>query len=130
MLLLDFSLLSMLVLDFSLLSMLSLDFSLCPVLGLDFSRCSVLALDFWSVAISEFSDCSLLSSDSIIWRGGSFSTAVMNFLRCLKYSGKSSRLQWFPPISHKGSYFSLQSSQSCLPWETSTTSSSVPCNYH
>lgn len=86
-LLLDFSLLSVLVLDFSLLSVLSLDFSLCPVLGLDFSLLSVLALDFCSVAQDEFSDCSEISPDSNWRRRGNFSTAVINFLRCFKYSG-------------------------------------------
>lgn len=115
MLFLDFSLRSVLPL---LLSVLSLDFSLCPVLALPFSFCSVLGLDF-----STSSSVVVGVGQS---RGGSFSMADMNFLRCLKYSGYNSKLQWFPPLSHRGSYFSLHNSHSCFPWEISTTSSSVP----
>jgi hypothetical protein len=57
----------------------------------------------------------------------SFSIALMNFLRCLMYSGYVSRLQWPPPFTHQGSYFSFASSHSRLPWEKSTMSSAVPC---
>lgn len=58
----------------------------------------------------------------------SFWVAETNFLRCLMYSGYSSRLQWPPLFSQRGSNFCLLSSQSCFPCEQSTTSSEVPCN--
>lgn len=58
--------------------------------------------------------------------GGDLSMAPTNFFRCLMYSGYSSRLQWFPPLIHSGSYFTSASSHSDRPWEQSTTSSAVP----
>lgn len=139
---LDFSLLSPLALDFSLWSVLSLgfslwsvlmrDFSLRSVLGLDLSLLSVLFLRFSGVNISlqsvlflGFSGWSIIGPDPFL-RCGDFSMADINFLRCFMYCGKSSRSQWFPPLIHNGSYFSLQSSQSCLPWDQPTTSSAVP----
>ena len=117
----SFSSLSMLLdwfFDFSSLSMLCLGFSLRSVLFLEASKTSVLLLGCsnWSV---------LLLLEVCLCEGG-FSTVDMNFFKCLIYSGYSSKSQWFPPLSHNGSYFSLQSSQSCLPWEQSTTSSEVP----
>lgn len=57
----------------------------------------------------------------------SFSIAFMNLRKCLMYSGYVSRLQWPPPLTHKGSYFSLESSHKRFPWDQSTISSSVPC---
>lgn len=53
-------------------------------------------------------------------------TDEMNFLRWRMKSGYNSRLQWPPPLSHKGVYFTLLSSHSCFPCEQSTTSSDVP----
>lgn len=102
---------------FSSLSVLCLGFSLRSVLFLETSKTSVLLRDCsnWSVLLLEL----------FLWEGD-FSTVDTNFLRCLIYSGYSSKSQWFPPLSHRGSYFSLHSSQSCLPWEQSTTSSEVP----
>ena len=129
MLFLDFSLLSLLVLDFSLRSVLSLGFSLWSVLGRDLSSLwSVLDLDFslQSVLFLGFSSWSVIGPDPFL-RCGDFSMADMNFLRCFMYCGKSSKSQWFPPLIHNGSYFSLQSCQSFLPWDQSTTSSAVPC---
>lgn len=58
--------------------------------------------------------------------GFDFPRARTNFFKCLMNSGYSSRLQCPPPFIHRGSYFTLQSSESCLPWEQSTTSSAVP----
>ena len=103
--------------SFSGLSVLFLGFSLRSVLFLLTSKISVLfrGCSNWSVLRRKLYRCD-----------GDFSTVVMNFFRCLMYSGKSSKSQWFPPLSHSGSYFSLHSSQSCLPWEQSTTSSEVP----
>lgn len=99
------------------LSVLFLGFSLQSVLFLGASKRSVLLLE-----------CSIRSVLllALLLREGDFSTDDTNFFRCLRYSGNSSKSQWFPPLSHKGSYFSWQSSQSCLPWEQSTTSSEVP----
>jgi len=57
----------------------------------------------------------------------SFSIALINLRKYLMYSGKVSRLQWPPPLTHKGSYFSFESSHNRFPWEQSTISSSVPC---
>lgn len=105
-------------LTFSGLSVLFLGFSLRSVLFLLTSKISVLfrgCSNCWSVLLRKLYRCD-----------GDFSIVVMNFFRCLMYSGKSSKSQWLPPLSHNGSYFSLQSSQSCLPWEQSTTSSEVP----
>ena len=103
--------------NFSGLSVLFLGFSLRSVLFLLTSKMSVLFRggSNWSVQLRKL----------YRW-DGDFSTVVMNFFRCLIYSGKSSKSQWLPPLSHSGSYFSLHSSQSCLPWEQSTTSSEVP----
>jgi len=129
---------SILFLDFSLLSVLHLDFSLQSMLNLGFSFCSALSLhrSLWSTLDIEASLKSVLFRWSSVWstmspetflRRDDFSMAEMNFLRCLMYCGKSSKSQWFPPFTHNGSYFSLQHSQSCLPWDQSTTSSAVPC---
>lgn len=106
---------------FSGLSVLFLGFSLRSVLFLLTSNTSVLfrGCSNWSVLLRKLYLCD-----------GDFSTVVINFFRCLIYSGKSSKSQWLPPLSHSGSYFSLQSSQSCLPWEQSTTSSEVPYKWH
>lgn len=103
--------------SFSGLSVLCLGFSLLSVLFLETSKTSVLfrGCSNWSVLLLEV----------YLWEGG-FSTVDMNFFRCLIYSGNCSRSQWLPPLSQSGSYFSLHSSQSCLPWEQSTTSSEVP----
>lgn len=103
--------------SFSGLSVLCLGFSLLSVLFLETSNTSVLFRggSYWSVLLLELYLCE-----------GDFSTVDINFLRCLMYSGYCSRLQWFPPLIHSGSYFSLHSSQSCFPWEQSTTSSEVP----
>ena len=103
--------------SFSGRSVLCLGFSLRSVLFLETSNTSVLfrGCSYWSVLLLEL----------YLWEGD-FSTVDMNFLRCLIYSGYCSRLQWLPPLSHSGSYFSLQSSHSCFPWEQSTTSSEVP----
>lgn len=57
----------------------------------------------------------------------SFSIAFMNLRKCLIYSGNVSKLQWPPPLTHNGSYFSFASSHRRFPWEKSTISSSVPC---
>lgn len=127
MLVLGFTGKSRLLLDLSLLSMLLLDSE--SELSLDFSLLSMLLLGFsfmWPELLTRFSNLSSLSWMSS-WLHCNFSTAEMNFLRWIKYSGYSSKLQWFPPLSHKGSYLCLQSSHSCFPWEKSTTSSSVPC---
>lgn len=125
---LDLSFLSVLILDISLWSVLGLDFSAWSVLGLGISLWSILFL--WRSKRSELlrggSILSELCPESYL-KLGVFSTAEMNFFRCLMYDGKSSRSQWFPPSIQRGSYFCLQSSQSCLPWEQSTTSSDVPC---
>lgn len=125
---LDFSLLSVLALNFSFRSVLSLGFSLWSVLGRDFSLWSVLGLDFslQSVLFLGFSCWSVIGPNPFLLCGD-FSMADMNFLRCLMYCGKSSKLQWFPSLIHNGSYFSLHRSQSCLPWDQPTTSSAVPC---
>ena len=104
---------------FLVLSRVDLDFSLWSVLFREGSKKSVL--------FREGSIRSPLSLQACLW-DGDFSTVWKNFLRCWMYSGKSSKSQCFPPLSHKGSYFSLQSSQSCLPWDQSTTSSAVPYN--
>lgn len=109
----SFSGLSVLFLDFSLRSVLFLGASKKSTLLLGSSMRSVLFL--WSVLFLE-----------LILREGDFSTVDMNLLRCLRYSGYSSKLQWLPPFSHRGSYFSWHSTQSCLPCEQSTTSSAVP----
>lgn len=102
---------------FSVLSVLFLGLSLWSVLFLGISKQSTLPLD-----------CSILSMLllKLSLSDGAFCTVDMNFLRCRLYSGKSSKLQWFPPLSHKGSYFCWHSSHNCLPWEQSTTSSAVP----
>ena len=102
---------------FLVLSRVDLDFSLRSVLFREGSKKSMLFRDG--------SIRSTLSLQACLW-DGDFSTVWTNFLRCLRYSGKSSKSQCFPPLSHKGSYFSLQSSHSCLPWDQSTTSSAVP----
>ncbi|KAI4374599.1 hypothetical protein MLD38_012578 [Melastoma candidum] len=85
------------ILIFSGLSMLlhlySGALSLPTLLG--FSLLSVLCLG----ASSLLSQRLLLLEDDL-------STNAMNFLRCRMYSGYSSKLQWFPPLSHRGSYFS------------------------
>lgn len=57
----------------------------------------------------------------------SFSMAFMNLRKCLMYSGYVSRLQWPPPLTHRGSYFSFESSHNRFPWDQSTMSSFVPC---
>lgn len=57
----------------------------------------------------------------------SFSIALMNLRKYLMYSGNVSRLQWPPPFTHKGSYFSFESSHNRFPWDQSTISSFVPC---
>lgn len=124
---------SILFLLLSLLSMLPLGFSrlstLClwSMLDLDLSFTSVLFLELCILSdpISQGSEGPELPEDSS-FVGGNFSMAMTNFFRCLMYSGYSSRLQWFPPLTHRGSYFILESSHSALPWEQSTTSSAVP----
>lgn len=123
-LLLDFSMRSNETFSFSNLSKLLFVFS---VLYLGFSLRSVLFRDAskQSVLLLAGSNRSVLFLQLFL-SVGDFSTVEMNFFRCLMYSGKSSKSQWFPPLSHNGSYFSLQSSHSCLPWEQSTTSSEVP----
>lgn len=86
---------------------------------------SLLALPWFSVSTVSFLEPFAVVLD--------FPIVCTNFFRCLMNSGYSSRLQCPPPLTHKGSYFTLQSSQSCLPWDTSTTSSAVPWpwkNYH
>ena len=136
----DFSWQSTLLRDLSFRSKDILNFSNISVLFdkiFNFSGLSVLFLGFSLRSVLFL----LTSKMSVLFRGGSnwsvqlrklyrwdwdFSTVVMNFFRCLIYSGKSSKSQWLPPLSHSGSYFSLHSSQSCLPWEQSTTSSEVP----
>jgi hypothetical protein len=128
-------------------STLFLVLSLLSVLPRGFSRRSVLCLwsmlgrvlSLQSVLFLESSaehsgsvvtvrpDGPELSVDSSIGGGGgALSMAPTNFFRCLMYSGYSSRLQWFPPLIHSGSYFTSASSHSDLPWEQSTTSSAVP----
>ena len=111
-------------------SILLLDLSLWSKVILNFSNIPELLDKFFS-----FSDLPVLFHGCINWSvlrrklyrcDGDFSTIVMNFFTCLMYSGKSSKSQWLPPLSHNGSYFSLHSSQLCLPWEQSTTSSKVP----
>lgn len=57
----------------------------------------------------------------------SFSIAFMNLRKCLMYSGYVSRLQWPPPLTHKGSYFSFDNSHKRFPCDKSTMSSFVPC---
>lgn len=74
------------------------------------------------ILLSEFSD----AVTEPLTAGLDFPRARTNFFKCLMNSGYSSRLQCPPPFTHKGSYFTLQSSQSCFPWEQSTTSSAVP----
>lgn len=128
---------STLFLLLSLLSVLPLGFSrrsvLClwSTLGLVLSRQSVLfrgTSDVHSGSVKAWSDGPELSVvSSIGGGGGDLSMAPTNFFRCLMYSGYSSRLQWFPPLIHSGSYFTLASSHNALPWEQSTTSSAVPC---
>jgi hypothetical protein len=126
---------SMLFLLLSLRSMLPLGFSRRSVLGLwsmldlGLSLISVLLLELSAPSdpVSLGSEGPEHSGDSSFTRGD-FSIAVTNLFRCLMYSGYSSKLQWFPPLTHRGSYFTLDSSQSVLPWEQSTTSSAVPCN--
>lgn len=56
-----------------------------------------------------------------------FSNAFMNLRKCFMYSGYVSRLQCPPPFTHKGSYFSFDSSHKRFPWDKSTMSSFVPC---
>lgn len=102
-------------------------------LSLEVTTHSVLCLDPIQLLLFFGSKCfwSFLWSSDTEWRRncgtGSFSMAPMNFLKWGKYSGNISRLQWLPPLSHKGSYFSLASSHNCFPCEISTTLSSVPC---
>lgn len=112
------------LLSFSDLSVLCRGFSLLSVLFLDgTSKTSVLFLEgsnWWSVLFLEL----------IILCDGDLSTVATNFLRCLIYSGYNSKSQWFPPLIHNGSYFSLHSSHSCFPCEKSTTSSAVPYTKH
>lgn len=128
---------SILFLFLSLLSILPLGFSRRSMLGLwsmldlGLSRISVLLLEFSALSdpISLGSEGPELSGDSSL-TGCDFSMAVTNFFRCLMYSGYSSKLQWFPPLIHRGSYFTLDSSHSALPWEQSTTSSAVPCTWN
>lgn len=121
---LDFSLRSMLALDFSLWSVLVIG-SLFSVLCLDFSLWSVLDRGLQSVLLRGLSIWFMQSADPFL-KLVDFSIADMNFFRCIMYSGKSSKSQWLPVLTHKGSYFCLDSSKSCLPWEQSTTSSAVP----
>lgn len=102
---------------FLVLSRVDLDFFLWSVLFREGSKKSVL--------FREGSIRSTFSLHACLW-DGDFSSEWKKFLRCRMYSGKSSKSQCFPPLSHKGSYLSLQSSQSCLPWDQSTTSSAVP----
>lgn len=111
-----------------ILSRVGLDFSLRSVLFREGSKKSTLLLEGskQSTLFREGSIRSKLSLQAFLG-DGDFSTVLTNFLRCRRYSGKSSKSQCFPPLSHKGSYFSLQSSHSCLPWDQSTTSSAVPC---
>lgn len=126
---------STLFLVLSLLSVLPLGLSrrsvLClwSMLGLALSLQSVLFLEsaVHSGSAGVQSDGPELSMHSSIGGGGGdFSMAPTNFFRCLMYSGYSSRLQWFPPLIHSGSYFTSASSHSDRPWEQSTTSSAVP----
>lgn len=122
-----------LLLDLSTLSVLILDFSgLVDFLDLS-SRLSKLFLEV--SAISDVSVPILLSPDlpgssdvaiEPFTAGLDFPRACRNFFSCLMKSGYSSRLQCPPPFIHTGSYFTLQSSQSCFPWDQSTTSSAVP----
>lgn len=98
------------------------------MLFLGFSRPSLLFLGASTLCRGGCSHPSMLLLEKELFLfDADFSTAHTNFLRCPMYSGKSSRSQWFPPLSHSGSYFSWQSSQSCFPCEKSTTSSAVPC---
>ena len=144
----------MLFLDLSQYSTLLRDLSLCSNETFNFSALSVCVnLNSWNLSLSGLSVLFLgFSLLSVLFLGPSkqsllrlacsnpstlllpaflryadFSTVDINFLRCLRYSGYISKLQWLPPLSHRGSYFSWHSSQSCLPWEQSTTSSAVPC---
>lgn len=128
-LLLDFSFLSVLNLGFSLLSVLFQPFSLWSVLDLGFSLLSMLLWrSKWSELILGGSCGTELSVDAVLG-GGAFSMADINFLRCLMYSGNNSKLQWLPALTHRGSYFTLDSSHSCFPWDQSTTSSTIPCKH-
>lgn len=68
-----------------------------------------------------------LSCCFVWFESACFSMAFMNLRKCLMYSGNVSRLQCPPPLIHKGSYFSLESSHSLFPWDQSTISSFVPC---
>lgn len=90
---------------------------------------SVLCLGF-SLLSTLFLRVGPSSLTPLLRRQGNLSTVVMNFLRCLMYSGYCSRSQWFPPSTQSGSYLSLHSSHSCFPWQQSTTSSEVPCTIH
>lgn len=58
-----------------------------------------------------------------------FSIALINLRKCLMYSGYVSMLQWPPPWTHNGSYFSFASSHNLFPCEKSTMSSFVPCHF-
>lgn len=75
-------------------------------------------------------DSVMVDVGSLIWlfcfTSGSFSMALINFRKCLIYSGYVSKLQWPPPLIHKGSYFILDSSHKRFPWVQSTMSSAVP----
>lgn len=129
-LLLDFSIWSNEIFSLSIFSTLLYLCSVVLILsrvGFDFSLRSVLFREGskQSTLFREGSTWSTLSLQPCLW-DGDFSTVCTNFLRRRRYSGKSSKSQCFPPLSHKGSYFSLQSSHSCLPWDQSTTSSAVP----
>lgn len=121
------SLLSILPLGFSRRSMLGL----WSILDLGLSLISVLLRELSALSdpVSLGSEGPELSGDSSL-TGGDLSMALTNFFRCLMYSGYSSKLQWFPPLTHRGSYFTLDSSHSALPWEQSTTSSAVPCTWN
>lgn len=55
-----------------------------------------------------------------------FSIALINVRKCFMYSGKVSRLLCPPPWTHRGSYFSLESSHNRFPCDQSTISSLVP----
>lgn len=126
-LLLFFSLRSTLDLDLSLRSVLVLG-SLLSALCLAFSLWSVLGRGLQSVLLRGLSIWSVHSADPFL-KTVDFSIADMNFFRCFMYSGKTSKSQWLPFLTHNGSYFCLDSSKSCLPWEQSTTSSAVPWNF-
>lgn len=126
---LAFDFLSMLLLRFSLWSLLFRDFSTWSMLGLDLSTSSVLLRgnSRQSELVRGASGRSKFSADPF-FAAGVFSIDKKNFFKWLMYSWYSSKLQWFPPLIQRGSYFSLHSSQSCFPWEQSTTSSAVPCS--